>query len=109
MAGGVIDRTWSQRKARIAKILARKAKKLLQTADWPDEDLAEMGWMLRTVIMKAQIDADIVRRRLSYLRDGWWPPEVPQELQIKVDPIEMNDEWYNDTIMWQENIRKLAT
>jgi hypothetical protein len=82
LAGGELDATWPQRKARIADKLARKARRLLMTAHWPDEELAELGYNLAVTIREAQDAATVVRRRLVFLRDLHWPLDVPTALQI---------------------------
>jgi hypothetical protein len=93
LAGALIDRTFYGRKQRIARKLARRARRLLQTAHWPKEDLEEMGFMLRHLCEQADKDAEVVRRRLTFLADISWPHGIPVDLQILHQTDSFLDPW----------------
>lgn len=80
LLGNKLDLTWGQRKARLAKAVARRGKKLLMVADWNEEEIAEMGRFLQRHLHVAASDARALRRRLEYLANFHWPETVPQSL-----------------------------
>lgn len=84
IAGMHVDRSWSERKLRIAKVLARKNRKVLKTADWPEAEIRDLGYNLQTMIRNAAGIAGVIRQRLIYLNDTSWHPDVPQELQLHI-------------------------
>jgi len=81
LAGQHVDRTFEDRKQRIATKLAKRAKKLLETGNWTEEELATLGRTLQDLCRDANAKANVVRRRLAHLADPTWPPDAPDELQ----------------------------
>ena len=86
LAGDVVDRTFYARKRRIAGKLFRRGRRLLQTADWPEEDLEELGYGMRVFCEQSHQAATVLRRRLRFLADPGWPHDVPFELQVPLIP-----------------------
>lgn len=84
MAGKVIDRDWPARKRRIAKAIRKRYFRVLQTASWGEDELAELGPNLRVYVNQSDQVAENVRRRLRVLDDAYWPTDVPVELQFRL-------------------------
>lgn len=85
LASDKLDSTWGARKLRIARKLAQKHKRLLQTAHFSPEEMADFGQNLRIMIETADLAASVIRRRLIFLNDVSWPNDVPWDLRIRWD------------------------
>lgn len=81
-AGRVVDNTFTQRRARVAKILRRKAAKVLRTGYFDPEDIEEMGHGLKTMVQQAAFAADAVKTRLRRLECPTLPEGIPDGLWI---------------------------
>lgn len=79
-AGKKVDSTFIQRRRRIAAKLRKKYRKVLGTADWTPEELAELGPNLQAYCnQSSQLQIDLLRR-LRYLDFPLPPEDVPNEL-----------------------------
>jgi hypothetical protein len=84
LAGVKVDRTWPERKRRIAKALRKRYFKFLQAASWGEDELAELGPQLRKYVIQSDGVAEQVRKRLRVLDDRHWPHDVPTSLQFRL-------------------------
>ncbi len=80
--GDKVDVTFRERKLRLAKRVVQRGFRLLETASWDDEELAELGRGLRGHITAAVMDGEHLLRRVNYLRDPSWPHMVPNDIWI---------------------------
>ena len=80
-AGGKLDRTFTERRARIRRSLDKAARRLLLAPDWGDDEKADMGRGLSDYIETADQAVRHLRRRLFNLASPRWPdPPVPDDL-----------------------------
>lgn len=82
MAGAQVDATFIERRRRIAKAVRKRYGKELQTGHWPQDELDDLGYALRSSIEVAQAVADRVRQRLRRLDNPLPPDGVPDDLFI---------------------------
>lgn len=68
--GGRFFTCVSDKRAALAKLLARKYGRLLGTYDWQDEDLTNMGRMLQTYIVHKDSKRKAVEDRIRFARTG---------------------------------------
>ena len=80
LAGKEVDKTFTARRARIAKKLKRKSKAVLQTALHTEKEIAELGRGLREMIEDTNAKASLIRWRLRVLTDPNLPPGIPDDL-----------------------------
>jgi len=88
LAGGVVDKTFTARRARIAKKLKRRAGSVLRTVLHTEQEISEIGPGLRDMIEDTNAKAALVRWRLRVLTDPNLPPGIPDDLfQPADDPL----------------------
>src|SRR4051812_30323196 len=79
-AGKTIDFTFQQRKRRIARSLRRAHIRLLSAADWPDDELEEMGYQLRTYLLTSRARRAHLMARILELEGPLAPRGMPPVL-----------------------------
>lgn len=88
LLGDRVDSTFSDRKRRLLRRIVTRGIRLLNTADWTAEEIAEVGPGLRPYIQIANVAAEALRSRVIRLQDPTWPPGVPNDLWRVVEAPE---------------------
>ena len=84
-AGWTVDRTFIARRRRIAASVRKANRRLLNTPEWSDAELADLGPNIRSAVRSAQWERAALLRRIAVLESLVVPDGVPDELAEPVD------------------------
>lgn len=110
-AGMKVDKTFLERRRRIAVSIRRKKRRLLGIADWETSEVQELGHSLKDYIKRGHELATILRQRLAMLDSFVMPHGVPNVL---LQPFATNvEDWEEDgkvvwPMQWQEPTAQAA-
>jgi len=89
-----VDKTFADRRRRIAVSIRRKKKRLLGIADWETSEVQELGHSLKAYIKRRHELATMLRRRLAMLDSFVMPHGVPNVL---LQPVATDvEDWEED-------------
>lgn len=73
IAGGLVFRSFVDKRGHIHRELRRKYRRVLRMPEWPEEEMGELGYVLRAQIEVWERARQSVRRRLewSWLQAFW--------------------------------------